>query len=142
MKKKTFILFIPLIAILLATCQSQPAVTGETISVGEGSYKNISAGELNSMLKNKDFVLVNVHIPFAGNIPNTDLSIPYDQISESSYLSQLSADKNAEIILYCRSGRMSQIASEDLVSLGYTNVWNLKGGMDEWEQSGYSLEDK
>jgi len=65
-----------LAVILLAACQPQTAVTGEVVSVEGGSYKNVSANELNSMLKDKDFVIVNVHISFAGNIPNTDLSIP------------------------------------------------------------------
>ena len=92
------------------------------------------------MLKNKDFVFINVHIPFAGNIANTDLSIPYDQITESSYLTQLPTDKNAKIALYCRSGRMSAIAAETLVSPGYINIWDLEGSMVNWEQAGYKLE--
>ncbi|HRJ59249.1 MAG TPA: rhodanese-like domain-containing protein [Anaerolineales bacterium] len=131
------IVLLILFVILLAGCQSQP-VSGETISVTGGSYQNVTAKELNSMLKSKDFVFINVHIPFAGNITGTDLSIAYDQIEQN--LLQLPLDKSAKIVLYCRSGRMSAIAAEELVSLGYTNVWNLDSGMDAWEQSGYKLE--
>ena len=135
MKKLFFLLFT---TILLVSCQSKP-VTGETVPADGGSYQSLTAVELHTMLKDKDFVFVNVHIPFAGNIADTDLSIPYDQIEEN--LSQLPSDKNAKIVLYCRSGRMSQIAAEKLVSLGYTNIWDLKGGMVDWEQAGFDLEE-
>lgn len=133
---KRFVLFL-LAAILLASCQSKP-VTGETVSVADKSYQNITATELHTMLKNKDFILINVHIPFAGNLANTDLSIPYDQIEQN--LSQLPTDKNAKIVLYCRSGHMSSIAAEKLISLGYTNIWNLKGGMVQWEADGFEIQ--
>jgi phage shock protein E len=135
---KKLMLFL-LSAVVLASCQSKP-VTGETVTVAVGSYQNITPVELNTMLKTKDFVFVNVHIPFADNITGTDLSIPYDQINASENLSQLPADKNTRIILYCRSGRMSTIAAEQLVALGYTNIWNVTGGMDAWEQAGFFLE--
>ena len=135
--KKLAIVSLLLIALLLASCQSKP-VTGENISVAGGSYQNITAEELDTILKNKDFVFINVHIPFAGDISGTDLSIPYDQIEQN--LVQLPAEKDAKIVLYCSSGHMSQIAAEKLVALGYTNVWNLKGGMMDWKQAGFNIE--
>jgi rhodanese-related sulfurtransferase len=133
--KKIFLFL--LITVLLASCQSK-SITREDVSVAGGSYKNVTPKELSTILKNKDFAFINVHIPFAGNIAGTDASIPYDQIEQN--ISQLPSDKNAKIVLYCRSGHMSQIAAEKLVSLGYTNVWNLKGGMIDWEKEGFDLE--
>jgi len=139
MKKLIVTLFITVF--FLSACQSDVVdLTGEKVSVNGGSYTNINSQQLDAMFENKDFVLVNVHIPFAGNIPNTDLSIPYERIAESQYLAQLPIDKSSKIVLYCRSGHMSEIAAEELVSLGYTNIWNLKDGMVEWEQAGYSLD--
>jgi rhodanese-related sulfurtransferase len=133
--KRLFLLLI--IALFLTACQSQP-VTGEEVAVTGGSYNNVTPQELNTMLKDKNFALISVHIPFAGNIAGTDQSIAYDEIEKN--LSQLPADKDAKIVLYCRSGHMSQIAAEKLVALGYTNIWNLKGGMIEWEMQGFDLE--
>ena len=133
--KPFFFFFFTLL--LIAGCESTP-VTGETVTTAEGSYQNITPAGLQTMLKERDFVLINVHIPFAGNLPDTDLSIPYNEIDRN--LSELPADKSAQIVLYCRSGRMSEIAAQELVSLGYTNVWNLRGGMLDWEQAGFAVE--
>jgi rhodanese-related sulfurtransferase len=131
------LLFILVLSACQSTSPSNPN-SGSVVSVDGGSYLNITPSELNSMLADKDFVFVNVHIPFAGNIAKTDLSIPYDQIEQN--VTQLPADKNAKIVLYCRSGRMSAIAAEALVKLGYTNLWNLDGGMVDWEQAGYEIQ--
>ena len=126
-------------AISLSACQTNPAAI-ETVSVAGGSYRNVPPQELQAMLKSKDFLLINVHTPFAGKIAGTDLSIPYDQIGQ--HLNELPADKSAGIVLYCRSGHMSSIAAETLVKLGYTNIWSLKGGMAAWEQAGYAIDDQ
>jgi rhodanese-related sulfurtransferase len=107
---------------------------------GGGSYTDVNAAGLAAMLENKDFPLVNVHIPYEGELEDTDLFIPYDEIEQ--HLDQLPADKNARIVLYCRSGRMSTEAAQVLAGLGYTDVWNLDGGMVEWQQAGYPLLDK
>ena len=139
---RVFVLLSAIVFALVA-CQSRAAdVVGEKVKVEGGAYNNINADELNSMLKDKDFVFVNVHIPFEGNIANTDLSIPYDQITEPANLARLPVDKNSKIVLYCRSGRMSEIAAEALVKLGYAGIWNLDGGMVQWEQEGFEIQDK
>ena len=141
MKRIFFLLSV--LVFVLAACQSRSVdVVGEKVEVDGGSYYNINTDELKTILNNKDFVFVNVHIPFEGNIADTDLSIPYDQITEPANLAQLPADKNAKIVLYCRSGRMSAIAAEELIKLGYTNIWNLKGGMLEWERAGFGIQDQ
>ena len=99
----------------------------------------ISATQLHQMLKKKDFTLINVHIPYAGEIPNTDMFIPYDEII--GHLNEL-ADKNQKIVLYCRSDHMSTIAAETLTQKGYSNLYNLKGGMNAWRAAGYRLLEK
>ena len=113
---------------------------GELVKVSSGSYRNILSEQLWTMLQNKDFVMINVHIPYEGELPHTDIFIPYNQIGKST--GKLPSEKSAKIVLYCRSARMSTIAAETLVKLGYTNVWNLNEGMIEWKQKGFPLLNK
>lgn len=105
---------------------------------GGGSYTDVNAAGLVTMLENENFPLINVHIPYEGEIQGTDLSIPYNEIGEN--LDKLPADKDTKLILYCRSGSMSATAACTLVKLGYIDVWNLDSEMIGWEQAGYPLQ--
>jgi rhodanese-related sulfurtransferase len=86
------------------------------------------------MLKQKDFALINVHMPYEGEIDKTDLFIPYNTIAVSKQ--KLPSDKNAKLVVYCRTGRMSKIAVQKLVSLCYRNIYDLAGGMEAWQADG------
>lgn len=105
----------------------QPAAPG---------YIELTAKQLKEMLASKDFTLVNVHIPYDGEIAQTDLFIPYGEIA--SQLDKL-PDKSARIVVYCRSGPMSADAAKTLVAAGYTSVMELEGGMSAWEAAGHEL---
>ena len=130
------------LALVLVACGSGTAApsdhaAGMTESVKNANgYTDISVGQLASMLQDKDFTLVNVHVPYEGELPETDLFIPYDQITDN--LDQL-PDKDAPIVLYCRSGSMSTSAAKGLAGLGYTNVYELDGGFNDWKAAGYEL---
>ncbi|MBR6632692.1 MAG: rhodanese-like domain-containing protein [Clostridia bacterium] len=64
-----------------------------------------------------------------GHIPGAIL-IPYTQIETEA--EKMLPDKNKQILVYCRSGRRSKIASESLAGLGYTNVKEF-GGIIDWQ---------
>ena len=88
------------------------------------------------MLSAKNFTMINVHIPYAGDIPQTDFNIPFDRISEN--LHKLPA-KDARLLIYCRSGRMSTEATLTLVRLGYSHVMHLEGGFNAWRAAGNEM---
>ena len=115
-----------------------PAATSSQIGVvvqGRGGHwTNVTPDQLAQMMARKDFTLVNVKTPYIGEIDGTDLYIPYDQLTARA--SALPSNKGARILVYCRSGAESAQAAQTLLDLGYTNVWNLDGGMNAWQASG------
>ena len=97
-------------------------------------YKNISRDQLFVMMNYKDFILINVHVPYEGEIPGTDLFIPFNAIEKLK--NELPNDKNIKIMVYCMSGYMSRIAAEKLTGMGYTQVLNFQDGMRDWKEAG------
>lgn len=93
----------------------------------EKDYRTVNASTLIQALEDKHFFLIDVHVPEQEHIEGTDAFIPYDQIQ--GHLSELPQDKDEKIVLYCRSGSMSQQAAQTLSDLGYTNVSHLQGGI-------------
>jgi rhodanese-related sulfurtransferase len=127
-----------IVALLVVSCGSEAdAPLGVQVTTDSGLYREISIEELEPLLDDPSFTVVNTHVPFGGDIPGTDLSIPFDEIELN--LSQL-PDTDANIVLYCRSGAMSTIAAEKMTQLGYTNVFEVEGGMIAWEERGLSLD--
>jgi phage shock protein E len=117
--------------------QTMPGEPGSTVRSDAGNYRDLTPEELAGMLQEKDFVLINTHIPYEGEIEQTDLFIPYDEALER--VDELPAELDAKIVVYCRSDRMSRLAVEDWLRAGYTNLYNLDGGFVAWDSAGYDL---
>jgi rhodanese-related sulfurtransferase len=89
-------------------------------------YHTVRPEQLKTMLEHKDFFLLDVHIPEQRHIPGTDAFIDFRKIRENA--DKLPADKNTKIVVYCLGDGMSPIASETLIDMGYTQVYDLLGG--------------
>ena len=99
---------------------------------------NASALEFAELIKQPGMFVLDVHAPEQTHLPGTDAFIPYNQIEQN--LSQLPSDKNTPIAVYCRSGSMSSEASQTLKKLGYTQVYDLIGGLDAYREAHVSVE--
>lgn len=128
------------LTVFLAACSPSDTTDSPAQEAASGSYQTLTIDEFASIIDNQAdrYTIINVHIPYEGEIVATDAHIPYNDIAA---LTNALPDKDAPIILYCRSGRMSEESSRALVELGYTQVWDIPGGMIAWETSGRELLD-
>ena len=83
--------------LLLAGCGSAQDASSPATSAAPAAYTDISPEQLAGMLEQKDFVLINTHVPYEGEIEQTDLFLPYDQAAE--LVDQLPADKAAKVVV-------------------------------------------
>lgn len=98
----------------------------------------VSPQELSELQENSEVFIIDVHTPEQTHIPDTDAFIPYDKIQENS--DQLPEDKSTPIVVYCRSGGMSALASKELAALGYTTVYDLEGGTNAYKEQQVSVQ--
>ena len=96
------------------------------------SYEQITAKEAKEIMDTEaDYFLIDARTEeefSSGHIKGAILIPEYEIAARAE---KELPDKNALILVYCRSGRRSKIASEELVKLGYTNVKEF-GGIIDW----------
>ena len=99
---------------------------------GSAAYKKISASQAKVFMDSGDpYVLLDVRTEEElqeRHIRGTIL-IPYTEVKDRA-ASEL-PDKDALILIYCRSGRRSAIAAKELIRKGYTRVYDF-GGINDW----------
>ena len=116
-----------------ASAQKTGAVNTETTTVpSAGGYQKITAKEAKQVMEDHpDAMIVDVREQSeyeAGHIPNAKL-LPLGQLE--TLAAEALPDRNATLLVYCRSGRRSKAGAETLVSLGYIDVRDF-GGIIDW----------
>ena len=100
---------------------------------GSATYEQISGAQAKTLMDSESgYIIIDARTQEEydqGHIPRAIL-IPEYEIADRA--EKELPDKNQLILVYCRSGRRSKIAAEELVKLGYTNVKEF-GGIIDWE---------
>ncbi len=98
--------------------------------------QDITPAEVMAKLEaGEDLVLIDVRTPleFEQGYIEGALLIPSYELEK---IEALGISKDKEIILYCATGGRSTRAGNTLADLGYTRVYNLKGGIQDWIKIG------
>lgn len=104
-------------------------VCGLLLTACGSSYQTIDSNRAMELIAN-DAVVIDVRSIEeydTGHIEDS-INIPVDNITSVNY------DKDKVIIVYCATGMRSAEAAKKLNDLGYTNVYNLDGGIINWDE--------
>lgn len=137
MKIRKISIMLAFCAILLSACSAEKTVEAKEIEAEGGenksqdAYHKIDAEEAKRMMDEEEIILVDVrrpmeyeesHIPGAILLPNENIE-DFDPVELP--------DKEAVLLIYCRTGVRSKQASDKLVKLGYKHVYDM-GGITDW----------
>lgn len=104
----------------------------ETAESQKAVYQKISAEDAKKMMDEQSVVIVDVRTEAeykGGHILNAIL-LPNETIGKEAPAEL--PDKQATILVYCRSGNRSRQAANKLIELGYQNIYDF-GGIGDWK---------
>ncbi|WP_440945790.1 rhodanese-like domain-containing protein [Methanosarcina sp. T3] len=111
-------------------------------------FETVSVDEAREMIEKGEVFVLDVrtpaefkesHIEGATLIPVTNSggsNLSSDQLLEAR-INEVPKDK--KILVYCRTGHRSTSASNILVAAGYSDVYNMQGGITAWTGAGYPV---
>lgn len=101
---------------------------------------DVSVSEAARLIKNNEVTIVDVRTPAEfneGHIKNAK-NIDFYGVKFEQQTQNL--PKTSKILLYCKSGRRSAAAAEQLKKEGFDDLMNLKGGISAWEKANEPIE--
>jgi phage shock protein E len=136
--KLRWLAYLGVLVLAVAGVTSGPALASH---VRQLSVQEVKASlDKAPSLREKGFLLVDVRSVEehdSGAIPGTDANIDFREMAQRH--KEIGAGLDDHIVVYCQSGKRSNIAADTLTELGYRNVYNVRGSVNAWLQAGFQL---
>ncbi len=121
------IIYIILLSIILSGCKDKEITKNDyQVITQEKAYEMMTSNEID-----ENFIILDVRNTEEFAESRIDGSINVPLMSIENKIETIIPNKNSTILVYCKSGVRAKLASETLVNLGYTNVYDF-GGIDTW----------
>ena len=104
--------------------------------INNESINQMNSDELIEFIELNDAILVDVRTEDEYNSGYIENSLNIDYFSNEFSVNADKLDKNTPIILYCRSGNRSSMSANKISKLGFSEIYNLEGGILEWIEEG------
>ena len=127
---------------LLISCGESPKGSNHASeSSAQAIMKNLSVDEFKGAMDTlKKGIVLDVRTPGeykSGHVPGA-VNIDWNGSAFNDEVSKL--DKSQTVLIYCLSGGRSSAAMQRMKSLGFTEVYNMRGGISAWKSKGYPTE--
>lgn len=126
---------IPMLIMSLTGCSNSNDATltpQNQAAPQKAEYKKITPEQAKKMIDEKtDIILLDVRTDAEFKEKRIANSILIPDYEIKAKAEEILKDKNAAILVYCRSGRRSASASQQLIAMGYQNIYDF-GGIIDW----------
>ncbi len=103
---------------------------------------DISVHDLNQVLTQNPYTtILDVRTPSEFSLGHIEYAQNLDAYDPDLTLKLNTLDKDLHYYVICRSGNRSRKVTNKMKKLGFTNYYNVLGGMLAWERAGYPIED-
>ena len=117
---------------------SQETLTEVLKTYNSESIPYISVQELAT--SKTDAILLDAREPYEFEVSHLQnaFHVGFDNFNVDEATKEIT-DKHSKIVVYCSLGVRSEVIAEQLKKVGYTNVYNLYGGIFEWKNMDYNV---
>ena len=106
---------------------------GSKSTMDNGNIVILDKNDYAKAISSNKIQLVDVRTPSEYNGGHIKKAINIDFFNASNFKSAFDKlDKNRPVYVYCRSGARSQTAARKLVGMGFTEIYDLRGGYNSW----------
>lgn len=131
LKKAISFVLAAITVFLFGACTKKPVIEQSTLTQST-EYKKITAAQAKAFIDGGNVIILDVRTQEEfdqGHIKDA-LLLPDYEIGDKA--ATMLPDKDAKILIYCRTGRRSALAAKELIVMGYTDVLDFGGLQTDW----------